>query len=315
MAVRVRSALREGRQHLNRHGIVSASLDAGLLLAHSMGTNRDHLLAASDAQLRPHVVRHFRRSIARRAGGHSVALIRGEREFYGRSFIVDRWVLIPRPETETLVEATLNRIDALRAEKLARTEAQGAEGPEGSERDEKNEQKTGMHVLDCCTGSGAVAITLVLERPELHISASDISRRALAVARRNLQRLSSPTAVSLLHSDLLAQAAGPYDIIVCNPPYLTSAELRCAAPEVAYEPQLALNGGPDGLKLTRRLATESVARLRKYGYLLVEMASNRAEETCAILLEAGFADIEQVCDLSGRPRVACARLSRRRESK
>ena len=250
-------------------------LDAAVLLAHLLGVSKERLFAAYPEPLPAAVGARFAQVLARRAAGEPVAYLRGCQEFYGRPFLVDRRVLIPRPETELLVEAALDR---------------GAGAPA---------------VHDAGTGSGAIAVTLQLERPQWRVSASDVAPAAVAAARRNRDRLGAAP-LPLQVCDLLPPAPAHWDLIVANPPYLTSAEVAAMRGRGWPEPALALDGGADGLGPSRRLIAAARRRLRPGGALLLETAADRAAALARELQRHGFAPPELWRDLAGRPRVLIA---------
>jgi release factor glutamine methyltransferase len=222
----------------------------------------------------------FEAVLARRLAGEPVAYITGRREFYGRTFEVDPAVLIPRPETEHLVELALERMPP-------------AEAPS---------------VLDLGTGSGCVAITLALERPRARITAVDRSPAALAVARRNADILNAT--VEFLDSDWFAALGGRrFDLIVANPPYVARDDPHLARGDLRFEPPSALAAGGDGLDDLRALAAAAPAHLAPGGWLLLEHGRDQATAVRRLLHAAGFAAPATWTDLAGQPRITGARLS------
>ena len=279
--VTVRVALGAASARLRARGMATPWLDATVLLAHSLGVSKERLFAAYPERL-PELARlRFERLLERRAAGEPVAYLRGYKEFYGRPFIVDRRVLIPRPETELLVEALLRYGDALAAER-------------GS---------VALH--DVGTGSGAIAVTVQLERPAWRVSASDISPPAVAAALRNRDGLGAGT-LRLRVCDLLPPAPAHWDLIAANPPYLTSAEVADLRRRGWPEPALALDGGDDGLGPSRRLIDCARLRLRPGGALILETGADRAAAVARCLERHGFASPELCRDLAGLPRVLIA---------
>lgn len=217
--------------------------------------------------------------IARRATGEPVAYLLGSREFYGRDFIVQTGVLIPRPETELLIDAALAWIRTT----SART------------------------VVDVGAGTGCVAITLTLEHPGLSVIATDCSLDALAIARRNAATLGA-TAIDWRLTDLLDDVAGPVDVIVSNPPYVPEHDRASLQPDVRdFEPSLALFGGPDGLDIVRRLIPAAHARLAPGGALMMEVGFDQSPAVTQLLEAAGFTDISWHPDLQQIPRVVTAK--------
>jgi len=257
----------------------TSALDASLLLASILNTSRSSLLAADSQPLDEASLAAFRALVKRRLAGECVAYILGRKEFYGLDFQVNPAVLVPRPDTETLVEAALGEIN-----KLAKTNQP-------------------LRVVDLCTGSGAVAIALKHTMPELEVWAADISAEALAVARANAARLLPPDAIHFCHSDLLNALSSPFHLIVSNPPYVPTAEIAGLAPEVRGEPLLALDGGDDGLGVIARLISGAPQFLCSSGALLLEADPRQMQRITALLQQVGFTDIQTRRDLSGKERV------------
>lgn len=273
----VREAQTVGAAQLERGGVGTPALDAALLLAHTLGCDRGALYARHVEDLPPDAEYRYRWLLDRRGEGLCVAYLVGYKEFRGLSFSVDPAVLVPRPDTETLVEAALDWVD------------RRGDRP--------------LRVLDVCTGSGCVAIALKAERPRLDVSACDISEAALEVAKRNNQTLLPPPGVAFYLSDLLESVPGAFDLVVSNPPYIPSAEIDRLEREVRREPRLALDGGDDGLDLVRRLVYDARKLLVPGGRLLLEAGWDQSPEISRLLSEAGFDTIESYRDLGGHPRV------------
>ena len=278
----VRAAVLDGRDRLRAAGVDSPYLDAVVLLAHALGVSKERLFAAFPDPLPAAARARFRHLVGRRGAGEPVAYLRGYKEFYGRPFLVDRAVLIPRPETELLVEAALRTGDALAA-------ARGG--------------AVALH--DVGTGSGAIAVTVSLERPRWRVGGSDLSPAAVAVAARNRDGLGAAD-VRLEVCDLLPAAPACWDLVAANLPYLNSAEVAVLRRRRWPEPALALDGAADGLAPSRRLIDRAQGRLRPGGALLLETAADRADELAGYLAERGFAPVSVEADLAGRPRVAIA---------
>lgn len=255
-----------------------ARIEARVLCAHALGVDPAWLLAHDLEPLDPARAHAVEALIARRERGEPVAYITGRREFHGRAFQVDADVLIPRPDTELLVETALHLCPA--------------DAP--------------LRVLDVGTGSGVVAITLALERPRWQVSALDVSARALARARANAERLGA--AVSLVHSDLFAALVdATFDLIVSNPPYIAEDDPHLLKGDLRFEPALALASGADGLDLIERMIAAAPARLADGGRLLMEHGWNQSEAIRARLSAAGYQDIATHLDLAGQPRVTGGR--------
>jgi release factor glutamine methyltransferase len=266
--------------YLTRSGVDAPRLTAELLLAHALSCDRVRLYLDFDKPLGPAELAAYRELVRRRAEGEPTAYLTGTREFWGRAFRVDSRVLVPRPETELLVEPALAALP-----------------PGGA-------------ALDLCTGSGVLGVTIALERPGARVVATDISRDALDVAQANATRLGA--SVGLRQGDLFeAVASMPFhfDVIVANPPYVPSAELSRLAREIQREPSLALDGGPDGLSIIRRIAAGAPDRLVPGGTLIVEIHESHAEEGPRLCLAAGMASAEAHRDLAGLPRYLVARTA------
>jgi release factor glutamine methyltransferase len=290
----VKQALGEAAARLSAAGGGTPSLDASLLMAETLHTDRARLVLAWNEPLAGKDRRLFGGLLARRLSGEPVAYILGRREFRGLDFAVNPAVLIPRPDTETLVEAALET-----AREMA-----GASGGTVS-------------ALDLCTGSGAVAVALKHEMPELAVCATDISREALACARGNAARLLPENGIVFIESDLFAAFGNPpenagqargsrpgrFDLIVSNPPYIPAPVIPSLSPEVRREPLLALDGGEDGLALIGRIIAESPRFLANNGALLLEADPRQMESISAILASHGYNRVQRYNDLSQRPRV------------
>jgi release factor glutamine methyltransferase len=222
----------------------------------------------------------YRELVRRRAEGEPAAWLTGAREFHGRRFLVDARVLVPRPETEEVADAALAALP-----------------PGGA-------------ALDLGTGSGVLAVTLALARPDARVTAVDLSADALAVARANAERLGA--AITFLEGDLFAPLPGGarFDLVVSNPPYVPSGELAGLSREVRREPVVALDGGPDGLEVLRRVVAGAPGVLRAGGALVVEMHETHGEALVTLCRQAGFAEAEARRDLAGLPRVVVARMAK-----
>jgi release factor glutamine methyltransferase len=271
----VHTALLQGAELLNAESILAPRLTAEVLLAHALGQERVYLYAHPEQELSELAWIHYGRYLHQRLKGMPTQYITRRQEFYGRDFRVTSDVLIPRPETEHLVEAALAR------------------------------WTPGMTVVDVGTGSGAIAVTLALEKDSTVI-ASDLSPSAVAVARSNAQRLNAR--VQFFVGDLTsAFVDGRVDLLVCNPPYVPLTDQPVLQREVRdYEPQLALFGGPTGLELYQRLIVDARRVLRPGGWLLVELGYNSVGPVSE-MLQDGWRDIEVLSDLAGLPRVLAAR--------
>ncbi len=263
----------------------SPRLTAEVLLAHTLGVSRAALFARPERVLTPAEESYFWGTVARRLAGEPLAYLVGEREFYGLAFRVDRRVLIPRPETELLVEEAL-RLAA----------------------DRWPDQP--FWAVDVGTGCGAIAVAFAVHCPRARVLAVDVSPAALAVARLNIVRHRVQDRVFPVASDLLMALAGPFDLVLANLPYVPSGDLPTLAPEVAvYEPRLALDGGPDGLDVYRRFFATLPERVRPGGAVLCEIGAGQGE-AAAGLARRTFpeAAISVRSDWAGHDRLLCVRL-------
>lgn len=292
----LRAALDWARGYLRRRGVESAALDAEVLLAHVTGLDRAGLYREGERTLTPREAEACRQLVERRAQREPVAYLTGKKEFMGLEFKVNRAVLIPRPETELLVE---------RAWALARNLLLGRDGPAGPE--------TELLIADVGTGSGAIAVSLAKFLPAARIYALDCSPAALEVARVNARRHGVAERIVFLQGDLLLplfalNLTGKITLVVANLPYIPTGELRRLMPDVrCYEPLGALDGGPDGLVHYRRLLPQARRMLADCGYLLMETGPGQGKQLGRLLAEDGWQQ-ELIPDLAGRERVILAVL-------
>jgi release factor glutamine methyltransferase len=258
-------------------GCETPRLDAEVLLAHVLGVGRERLIGDRELTVAGPAVRAYQDAVRRRAVEREpVAYITGRRGFRRLELAVDRRALIPRPETELLVEVGL-------------------------------ELPAGARVLDLATGSGAVALALKDERPDLRVSASDISETALALARTNGQRLGLE--VDWLHADLLTGVADEFDAVLSNPPYVADGERALLAPEILrHEPAGALFAGPDGLAAIRTIVAQLAGRAR-VALAALEVGAGQADAVIALARAAGFENLRSKRDLAGIERVVIAERS------
>jgi release factor glutamine methyltransferase len=269
--------LRVGRSALAH--IPTARLDAELLLAHASQLDRAYFRAHGERELSNATVRAYQALLARRARGEPIAYITGRKEFWSLELEVGPEVLVPRPETELLVERALAHIPA----------------------------DASIDVLDIGTGSGAIALAIAKERPGARVSATDVSAAALERARSNARMLGLD--VEFLEGDLFAPVSGKrFHIIVSNPPYVATDDPDLAPDVRQYEPATALFAGEAGLQVLRRLVAAAPAHLHQQGWLLLEHGSRQASEVRALLEQHGFSHVRSHADLAGHARASEGQL-------
>lgn len=268
----LREACREGADRLRKAGVPEAELDAWYLLEWASGVSRSHYLAYPEEKLGEEQERRFSEGLAKREKRIPLQHITGEQEFMGLSFLVNDQVLIPRQDTEILAEQALKYL------------------------------KPGMRVLDLCTGSGCILLSLLHFCPEAEGVGTDLSRGALETAGRNRERLG--LRAEFVQGDLFENIKGTFDLIVSNPPYIRRDEIRELMEEVrCYEPYMALDGHEDGLYFYRRIAKEAPRYLKPGGLLCLEIGFDQGESVAGLLRDEGFHEIETVRDLAGLDRV------------
>jgi release factor glutamine methyltransferase len=264
-------AVRDAARELEAAGVPSPRVDAEHLVAHALGLSRTELYS-SDAPLTAAESAELRRLVDRRAAREPLAYVLGQWGFRKLTLAVDRRALVPRPETEIVVERCLALLHDLAEPR----------------------------VLDVGVGSGAIALALVVEHPGVRVVAVDRSADALALARVNVERTGADGRVELVHGDLLAGREGPFDLVVSNPPYVLSAEFDSLQPEIRlYEPREALVGADVGEEIARLALTV----LRPGGWVVVECADGGTGALARVLAELGYVDVTVTPDLAGRGRV------------
>ncbi|MCD7862997.1 MAG: peptide chain release factor N(5)-glutamine methyltransferase [Lachnospiraceae bacterium] len=275
-----RDAYRQGAACLKDAGIEEYDLDARLLLEHTCGITRQDLLIYGDKLLETGAEESFFQAIALRSSRIPLQHITGVQAFMGLDFEVNEDVLIPRQDTETVVETALTVL------------------------------RPGMEILDLCTGSGCILISLLYYGGEVCGLGTDISPKALLTAARNLERISQKKKLnaSLRESDLFDQVTGHFDLILSNPPYIASSVIDTLEPEVRdHEPVLALDGGRDGLAFYRRIVMESRRHLKNDGFLILEIGYDQGMAVRKLFDLAGFEDVTLKQDLAGSDRVVSGR--------
>jgi len=280
----VKDVLQWTTDYFRKKDMETPRLDAEVLLAHALKVDRLRLYLDLERPLTPQERTVYRDLIRRRASREPVALIIGVKEFWSLPFKVTRGVLIPRPDTERLVEVVLDEI----------------------------REKPAPFILEIGTGSGAVAVAIVKECPMAKLVATDLSRVAIAVAAANAETAGLRGSIEFVVADLLEPfaKAAKFDVICSNPPYIPSDVIPTLAPEITcFEPRTALDGGPDGLEVIRRLVDQTPLFLKEGGTLIIEVGEHQAEAVREIMSRTGhFTDIQFFSDLTGKSRVVKARL-------
>ena len=277
-------AWKDASAKLAADGVEDALMEGELLLRQTLEMERSEFYSGLGGELTTSELNRLKELLAQRLTRKPSAYIRHVKEFYGLEFYVDERALIPRPETELLVEKALEMVHS----RLTLRQAQGGEG---------------LLIADIGTGSGAIAVALAVNLPRSRIFATDISSEALEVAEINCRRHGVADSVQLLSGDLLTPLPQSVDIIIANLPYIPDAELDNLALEVSrYEPRLALSGGPDGLEYIRGFIDQGPAKLKPGGALLLEVGMGQAEVVSG-MVHGYFPDVTVSSDLAGIPRV------------
>jgi release factor glutamine methyltransferase len=279
-AITIGRAIVSASQRLAEAGCDPARLDAQVILAHVLGKDRSWLFSHHEYELSEAEIAEYTELIARRARREPVAYLIGRKEFYGLEFLVDRRVLIPRPETELLVDAVLGQINSRPGQRAV--------------------------VADVGAGSGAIGIAVAVNAPHCRVYGLDVSADALAVAKQNVERLDERGQVTLLQSDLLENLPEPVDIIAANLPYIAPDTLPTLDPDVRdYEPTLALAGGDNGIELIKRLLDQAPHHLAPDGTILLEIGHDQADAVQSLVKEMSpqprYVGIRQ--DYSGNDRL------------
>ena len=282
--MRVRDALRQAREKLQASVVEDPGFESEYLLRHTLGYTREGLLIALDSDISSSDHLRFASIIDRRAAGEPSAYITGHKEFYGLDFNIDSRALVPRPETELLVELSLE-FAARRA------------------------GKEGLNIAEVGVGCGAISIALAVHLPDARVVATDISPAALKLASENISRHRVEDRVTLLEGDLLQPVSGPIDILVSNPPYIPSAQLASLPREIRdHEPRVALDGGEDGMAVIERLIRQAKDKLRPGGAMFIEIGWDLGKRALACSLELWpESDASITPDLAGLDRVLTLR--------
>jgi release factor glutamine methyltransferase len=274
----IRKVLTWTTQHFEKRQVEAPRLTAEILLSHVLKLGRVKLYVDLDRPLSKDELAAYKALIARRLAGEPTQYLTGLKEFYNRAFKVDARVLIPRPETELLVEACLRALP----------------------------KDAPSRALDVCTGSGCIAISLAAERPQATVVATDLSPDACALAKENAEGLKVAERVTVLQGDLFSPLPpdARFNVVVSNPPYIASGEIPGLSAEVRREPLLALDGGKDGLVAVRRVVKEARRFLEPGGLLAMEIGEDQGPAVLELLRAAGYADARVEKDLERRERMA-----------
>ena len=279
---------------LAESGVPDAEWDAHLLLEHAAGVSRAQFFAGQDRSLPEDKAEGFLELVRKRAQRIPLQQLTGEQEFCRIPFLVTDAVLCPRQETELLAELAFEKIREVK---------------ERAEKDKDGRTADGVSVLDLCTGSGCILISLLAEFPELTGTGSDLSADALEVAKKNAERTGVSERCSFVRSDLFEKTEGTFDLIVTNPPYIRSGDIPGLMAEVRdHEPRMALDGGTDGLDFYRRITEGAAAHLKEGGWLLAEIGFDQGEAVRSMFVEHQYKETQIRKDLSGLDRVVLGRL-------
>lgn len=301
----------------NRLSGDEAAFEAQLLMQHVLNVNRAWLIAHTNDALQPNIHAGFQALIERRLNGEPIAYILGYREFYGLKLKVTPDTLIPRPDTETLVESALAKIpqhDITSATSFRRKlESRGVENSDKKTLDSDFRRNDGFRVLDLGTGTGAIALAIAKNRPQAQVTAVDFSDKALEVARQNARDLTILNC-QFLQSDWLSALKlngqnQHFDVIVSNPPYIESDDIHLTQGDVRFEPLSALASGADGLDDIRQIIQHAPQHLNPNGWLLFEHGYNQAQAVAALMTQAGFQQVGHALDLAGIQRVTFGQIA------
>lgn len=265
-------------QQFKAAGLGTPALDARVLLMHVLGLDHAGLIAKGSEPLLSIHAKPLLQLAERRVSGEPIDHILGQREFYGRSFKISKDVLSPRPETEGLIDQALALYD----------------------------EETNINCLDLGTGSGAIILSLLAERPHWNGAAIDISQAALDVARENAKALGLQARATFTRGSWFENIIGPFDLIVSNPPYIDKAHMAALSREVKdYDPALALYGGPDGLEAYRKIISGAPPYLKRGGGLILEIGYDQAAPILGLMKVNGFESVTCRQDLAGLDRIIC----------
>ncbi|MBV9298677.1 MAG: peptide chain release factor N(5)-glutamine methyltransferase [Verrucomicrobia bacterium] len=267
--------------YFGKKGVEQPRLNIEHLLADALGKKRIELYLEFDRALSARELEPLREKVRRRAEGEPLQHLLGHWDFFGRTFRIDRRALVPRSETELLVEIMLKEF--------------------------ATQGEFANRLADVGTGSGILAITFALERPELEVSAVDVSEDALGLARENAEHLGASDRIAFRHSDLLNELEGPFHWIVANLPYVPTADLNALPREVKFDPAVALDGGKDGLTIIKRLIESVPGKIAPNGLIALELGQGQAQRVSDLLVDQNYRDISIKKDYQGVERLLIAR--------
>jgi release factor glutamine methyltransferase len=286
-----------------------AKLEAQLLLQHALKVNRAWLIAHENDALEANIHAVFEALLNRRLNGEPMAYILGAREFYGLNLKVTPDTLIPRPDTETLVEAALEKIP-LDPSFRRKSESSGGELIGKKTLDSDFRRNDHFSILDLGTGSGAIALAIAKHRPQAHLTAVDASENALKLAQENAQNLQIANVQFVISNWFDALINQRFDMIVSNPPYIEANDIHLTQGDLRFEPLIALASGQDGLDDIRKIVQTAPQHLNPHGWLMLEHGYNQAESVAALFKQAGFTEISHALDLAGINRVTSGMMPR-----
>lgn len=305
MEVLVKDIVAAAEEQLKKANIAENQIDSWLLAEHFFDVSRQDIFLSPDKCVSKEVAEKYLEAVKMRANHVPLQHITGHQQFWDFDFLVDENVLIPRPETELLVEQVVLDINARASVNERASEKYSTSGERAGKVKTPRKQK--IRVLDMCTGSGCIAISVDKMCDNVVVTAADISEKALAVAEKNNVR--NHGNVTFVKSDLFEKIEGKFDMIISNPPYIPTQDLDALMEEVReHEPHLALDGSKDGLKFYRKICKMSREFLNDHGKIFFEIGYDQGETVPALLSENGFTNIQVLKDLSGNDRMVIAEL-------
>ena len=269
---------------LKQNKIEEPMLKARALLAFVLNVSKEYVMINGEKEVDSMLEKKYNTLLKKLANNEPLQYITNFQEFMGLQFYINENVLIPRPDTETLAEAVLKHVGADPVSAHCRT------------------------ILDLCTGSGAIAVSLAKRIPNAKVTATDVSPKTLKVAEKNAKINGVVDKIKFIESDMFNKVSGKYDIIVSNPPYIDKEHMKSLSKEVKKEPLIALDGGEDGLKFYRIITEEGKKYLNDNGWLFLEIGYNQRESVCEILRNQGYEDVACIKDLAGNDRVVMGKM-------